>query len=219
VELELIARGRDADVYALDDARVLRHYRDGGDVAREVRFMRHVRAQGYPAPEVLRAEGADLELARLAGPTMLEALLSNEIDIVDGAEMLADLLWRLHELPALTTSDPGTRVIHLDLHPDNVILTPDGPVVIDWRNAEDGDPAVDLAMTALILAQVGLAGDPLIAEAALASMYAFRDRVGRAILAGLPGAAARRARDPALTALEVARFDEAVALVSTVKRG
>jgi len=32
------------------------------------------------------------------------------------------------------------RIVHLDLHPENVMLTVSGPVVIDWRNATDGDP-------------------------------------------------------------------------------
>ncbi len=213
-----MAYGRDADVYALDDSRVLRRYRHGGDATAEVAYMRHVRAHGFPAPEVFRAEGADMELARLSGPTMLTAFMSNELDTVEAAEMLADLLWRLHALPALTTSDPAVRVLHLDLHPDNVILTPEGPVVIDWRNATEGDPAVDLAMTALIMAQVALGDDPLMAEGAKAAMYAFRERVGRTILAGLPEAAALRGVNPTLTVTELDQLDQAVALVAEVKR-
>jgi aminoglycoside phosphotransferase (APT) family kinase protein len=43
-------------------------------------------------------------------------------------------------------------ILHLDLHPDNVILSPTGPVVIDWRNTRRGDGAVDVATTWLILA-------------------------------------------------------------------
>jgi aminoglycoside phosphotransferase (APT) family kinase protein len=43
-------------------------------------------------------------------------------------------------------------ILHLDLHPDNVILSPSGPVVIDWRNSRRGDGAIDVASTWLIMA-------------------------------------------------------------------
>ena len=66
---------------------------------------------------------------------------------------MADLLGRLHALPA--RSGAGS-IVHLDLHPDNILLVARGPVVIDWRNAGDGDPDFDTALTALILAQVAI---------------------------------------------------------------
>jgi aminoglycoside phosphotransferase (APT) family kinase protein len=213
-ELELLASGREADVYLLDDDRVLRRYRDGSEVADEVLFMSHLRVHDYPVPEVFRAEGSDLEMARLTGQTMLDSWLANDFDERSMAEMLADLLWRLHSIPALSTGDPAVRVLHLDLHPANVMMTPDGPVVIDWRNATDGDPAFDLAMTALILAQAGLTMEEPVAEGALATMYAFRERIGRRLLAGLPAAARRRASNPTMSEYEQSRLDDAVALVS-----
>jgi aminoglycoside phosphotransferase (APT) family kinase protein len=43
-------------------------------------------------------------------------------------------------------------IVHLDLHPDNVILSPSGPVVIDWKNARRGDGAIDIAATWVIMA-------------------------------------------------------------------
>lgn len=45
-------------------------------------------------------------------------------------------------------------MLHLDLHPASVLLGENGPIVIDWCNARRGPAAFDLAMTALILAQV-----------------------------------------------------------------
>ncbi len=42
--------------------------------------------------------------------------------------------------------------MHLDLHPGNVMLTPAGPVVIDWSNAAAGPPGADVAMAFLIMA-------------------------------------------------------------------
>jgi aminoglycoside phosphotransferase (APT) family kinase protein len=41
--------------------------------------------------------------------------------------------------------------MHLDLHPGNVMLTPNGPVVIDWTSAHAGQPAADVATAYLIM--------------------------------------------------------------------
>jgi len=46
------------------------------------------------------------------------------------------------------------RLCHGDFHPDNVLMTETGPVVIDWMAASAGDPAADVARTLLLL-QVG----------------------------------------------------------------
>jgi aminoglycoside phosphotransferase (APT) family kinase protein len=46
--------------------------------------------------------------------------------------------------------------VHGDLHPDNVILSPSGPVLIDWTNACAGDRGADLAQTWIILQHLGL---------------------------------------------------------------
>ena len=62
---------------------------------------------------------------------------------VDGS--LADAL---EHLPA---SDVGGRLCHGDLHPDNVILSRDGPVLIDWFDVSRGNPVADVARTALLV--------------------------------------------------------------------
>ena len=41
---------------------------------------------------------------------------------------------------------------HGDLHPSNVILGADGPVVVDWFDASRGDPVGDVARTAILVA-------------------------------------------------------------------
>lgn len=46
----------------------------------------------------------------------------------------------------------GERIVHLDLHPGNVMPTPDGPVVIDWTNGWAGPASADVAMAYLIMA-------------------------------------------------------------------
>lgn len=49
-------------------------------------------------------------------------------------------------------------IIHLDLHPQNVLLGPTGPVLIDWPNAQEGRPSLDVTLSAVILAQVSVSG-------------------------------------------------------------
>jgi len=70
--------------------------------------------------------------------------------------ILAELHERLHRIPAppgiRAAPLPGDRLVHRDLHPMNVLMTPDGPVVIDWANASAGDPAFDVADTWVLFA-------------------------------------------------------------------
>lgn len=160
--MELIGRGREADVYALVDGRVLRRYRSGGPAEAEARLMAYLAGEGFPVPRVYDANGTEQVLERLDGPTMLAALRRRPWRAAAYGRMLARLQDELHALPApeflppSPASGSGDRVLHLDLHPDNVILTPRGPYVIDWRCAAAGDPACDVAMTVCILRGVEL---------------------------------------------------------------
>ena len=52
---------------------------------------------------------------------------------------------------ALGRLPAGEAVCHGDLHPDNVVLTRRGPVVIDWSEAAAGHPLADVARTSLML--------------------------------------------------------------------
>ncbi len=208
-----LASGRDADVYALGDHKVLRRYRDGGDVTVEAEVMRYVGGLGYPIPVVYETDGADLVMERLDGNTMTHALLSGSLDLAAGGAMLADLHSRLHALPALLSAAPEVRILHLDLHPDNVMLTSKGPVVIDWRNTAEGDPDEDLALTALILAQAGVGDAAEIASAARVVLTAFLGQAGGNPLRKLDRAVEFRSDDPAQTALEVTSLARAAALV------
>ncbi|HET6531235.1 MAG TPA: phosphotransferase [Actinoplanes sp.] len=151
-----IASGREADIFALDDRRVLRRYRRVTDVSGEAKVMTYVAGLGYPVPAVYEANGSDMVLERLDGPTMAEALAAGDIGIPAGAGILANLLQTLHELP--TWPGAEQQIVHLDLHPENVMLTGRGPVVIDWCNATDGAADLDTALTAVILAQVAIDG-------------------------------------------------------------
>lgn len=209
-----LASGRDADVFPIDADRVLRRYRAGGDVAAEATVMRYVLGHGFPAPKVYAADGPDLVLERLAGPTLAQAALGGELSEVATAAVLADLHTRLHALPPRLGAAPGDRILHLDLHPENVVMTAGGPVLIDWRNTAEGPPDLDVALSALILAEV--ATDPLVgyAEPLRATMAAFLGLAGGDPLWMLDRAVAMRRADPTLTPAEVGRLDQAAALVT-----
>ena len=52
---------------------------------------------------------------------------------------------------ALSRLPDGDHLSHGDYHPDNVVVTANGPVIIDWLTATRGDPAADVANTSLLL--------------------------------------------------------------------
>jgi aminoglycoside phosphotransferase (APT) family kinase protein len=53
-------------------------------------------------------------------------------------------------LAALAALPDGDRLCHMDFHPDNVMLTKRGWVIIDWMNTRSGPPLSDVARTSLI---------------------------------------------------------------------
>jgi aminoglycoside phosphotransferase (APT) family kinase protein len=58
---------------------------------------------------------------------------------------------------ALLESLPGGHALcHGDFHPDNVMMTASGPLVIDWMSAKRGCPAADFARTVMILSMTTL---------------------------------------------------------------
>lgn len=61
------------------------------------------------------------------------------------ARVKGDALATLERLP------DGDALCHCDFNPDNVLMTPQGPSVIDWSFATRGIPASDAAQTALLL--------------------------------------------------------------------
>jgi aminoglycoside phosphotransferase (APT) family kinase protein len=211
-----LASGRDADVFAVGSERVLRRYRDERDVTGEAEVMRHVRRFGYPVPELYATGPGEMILQRLYGPTMLEALVGGTMSAEDAGEELARLLAWLHTVPAMGTADPSARLLHLDLHPGNVVLTPAGPVVIDWCNAIDGPPGLDVGMTALIMAQVAVGGGPR-AEAAHTVLDAMLRRTA-VHPDQLDAVTARRRADPNLTDDERCLLPAAAGLVLRADR-
>jgi aminoglycoside phosphotransferase (APT) family kinase protein len=57
----------------------------------------------------------------------------------------AELLQQLRELP------DGYALCHFDFHPDQVLMTAHGPVILDWATAHQGHPLADVAQTTVLL--------------------------------------------------------------------
>jgi Predicted choline kinase involved in LPS biosynthesis len=160
----LLATGATALVYELDEHRVLRRYRDVhrsvGQAASATEIAWHA---GIPTPRVLAAHGPDLVLERVDGPTMLAEMTAGRLGMDAAMQLLADLHRSTHAVQRPDGASPlperngGDRLIHLDLHPNNVLIAPSGPVLIDWENACWGPPGLDVAVTAVILACYALA--------------------------------------------------------------
>jgi aminoglycoside phosphotransferase (APT) family kinase protein len=187
----LIGTGRAADVYALGGQRVLRRYRNGGSAEREAAVMAYLAEAGYPVPRVYDASGPDLVMERLDGRDMLASLSSRPWLVRQYARTLAKLHDRLHSIVAPQSLaeqfGPGDRILHLDLHPGNVMLTSAGPVVIDWSNVSAGAPAADVAMAWLIIATSEVDAPPLLLRPAISSIRATLLRRFRALAGDDPG--------------------------------
>jgi aminoglycoside phosphotransferase (APT) family kinase protein len=183
----LVGVGRAADVYAIGADRVLRRARfPGYDSAREAAVMRHLAGHGYPVPEVFDADGTDLVMERLDGRDMLADLGKRPWLARRYGRLLADLHNALHQIPAPAgirhRFGPGDTVMHLDLHPGNVMLTARGPVVIDWPNASAGPGGADVAMAYLVMASSDTDAVPAMIRPLVGSV---RGQLLRALLAGV----------------------------------
>ncbi len=153
----MIASGRDGAVYEYGPGLVLRRTRDGRVIEREARAMAYAAEHGYPVPHVhdVLSHGTEIVMERLDGPMMMDVMVRKPWTIKRYADLLADLHDQLHEIAApewMTRLDgEGDRLLHLDLHPMNVMLTSRGPVVIDWTNAAAGDPLTDVGLTDVLM--------------------------------------------------------------------
>jgi aminoglycoside phosphotransferase (APT) family kinase protein len=214
---EPFASGRDADVYSIDESWVLRRYRNGHPVRDEADFMRWVAKFDYPVPAVRQVDGPDLVIERLTGPTLAEAAIAGDVSPLELGRIHADLHRRLHGIPA-PSGAAGLVVMHGDLHPENVILTPEGPVVIDWRDAEEGPAEFDIAMTAIIFAQVAL--DPSFAALSSLLREALATYLADSIdpTPGLDAALACRGRNVTLTPDELALLPAQADLIRSLLR-
>ena len=145
-----LAEGRDSEIFEHGPDKVLRVARDGRSLVAEAEVMRYVRSHGYPCPDVHDAGDGYLVMDRLEGPTMMETVGKPPFPLRRSGHLLADSTSAAPDPgPAgmQVAPLPGDRLVHRDLHPMNVMTTPEGPVVIDWANASAGDPAFEVADT------------------------------------------------------------------------
>jgi Ser/Thr protein kinase RdoA (MazF antagonist) len=172
--MRLLASGRDADVFDLGDGRVLRRHKDGRPATKQAELLIYAASHGYPVPALHDASGADLILEKLDGPEMQQALDPSNLDAM--AMVLADLHRRLHAIPPMpgleTEFGEPRSLLHLDLHPRNVLMTSRGPVVIDWANAANGPGQADVALIWVIGKTSRIDADP----AERQRVGVFRDR-------------------------------------------
>lgn len=158
---QLLASGRDSDIFECGPGLVMRRARSGRSMLHEARIMEYLHSRSYPVPAVdgVSDDGTELVMERIDGLTMVDSLARAPWSVRRQGRTLADLHNMLHEIPApeFLPSAPvgsGDRFLHMDLHPLNIINSPKGPVVIDWTNASCGDPAVDVGL-AWVLMSVG----------------------------------------------------------------
>lgn len=214
VDLPLIASGADADVFALGGGLVLRRSRNPrADSRGQAALMEHARAGGYPVPRVHDVSGPDLVLERIDGPTMLDAALGGSLGLAEAGGILAGLLAQLHAIVPPSGTPAGQCLVHLDLHPLNVLLGPDGPVVIDWVNARTDTAGLDLAVSMLIVALAAAGTEPR-AGAGRALLEAMAERLGRPDPVSLTRAIAFRSADRNFTAAEREAMPKAADLLS-----
>ena len=185
-------RGRASELTDLGDGRLLRR---GGDPARESALMEHARTRGFPVPHVYEVRDDALVIERIDGPTMEADALTRPWRLVRHMRTLARLHDELHRLE----HPEGGTLIHRDLQPQNVLHSPEGPVVVDWTNAGAGDAAVDVELTWLIMrTSGGRVGQ-------LAALLFGRQFDAGALRRGMPEACAYRLADPNVSSLERAR--------------
>jgi aminoglycoside phosphotransferase (APT) family kinase protein len=211
----LLASGRDGDIFEYGPGLVIRKARDGRSLEHEARVMGYVAQHGYavPAVEEVRASGTEIVMERIDGPMMMDVMAKKPWTMPRHASMLADLHDALHAIPAPDwvpqLADDGKCLVHLDLHPMNVMLSARGPVVIDWTNASRGQALSDISLTYVLLTCPQMPAPRAIqvlarpAREFLARTFARRYR-GPAFDARLALAAEMKALDPNMLPAEVA---------------
>ncbi len=117
------------------------------------------------ADELLGTAGTDPDVAARLGCVFAEAHAevhgcAGIPELPSTRQLLPSVVERLTELPsdlkeatlaAFDEMPEGDRLCHGDYHPYNVLLSPRGPIVIDWNNAHTGNPLEDAARSELIL--------------------------------------------------------------------
>ncbi len=87
---------------------------------------------------------------------------NNLIDIPDQHQRLAEKIQSAESLPrddkkavlkALSKMPKVDSLCHGDFHPGNILVTENGPIIIDWLDATIGNPIADVARLWILLSQ------------------------------------------------------------------
>jgi aminoglycoside phosphotransferase (APT) family kinase protein len=162
---ELVSLGGETNMVFAAEDRVI-SLGESADIDREIRAV-SAASTVLPVPEVLGkvelSGGAAMLTRRLPGrhawmPDAFEedsarsrGRVCGEAQLVLGAVQAPAGLLVVEVAEADRSSSP--RLLHLDLHPLNILMDDDGAVtgVLDWTNAAGGDPVLDGARTATVL--------------------------------------------------------------------
>jgi aminoglycoside phosphotransferase (APT) family kinase protein len=128
---------------------------------------------------------------RVSGPTLVEYFSTHPWTILQSVRFFTDLHLAMHtktvpDLPSqrqflhrligeadvpttvsreahqrLDDLPDGQMLCHGDFHPENVLHTRAGPVIIDWFTATSGQPLADVASTSLLLEAAALPDSPM----------------------------------------------------------
>ena len=196
-DLQRIAEGSEAEIFAWEDGTVLRLLHNPNaqqKVEWEAHAMRAALAAGVRVPAVHGTTTVygrpGLIMERIDGPDLLTLLGRRPWTVFSVAKTSGQVQARLHgvsapdSLPAL-----GDRLCHGDFHPGNIMMSDGEAVLIDWTDATRGDPNADFARSSLLLRL----GDTPPGVTLLLRALAF---VGRSILISSYERAYRRARPP-----------------------
>jgi Ser/Thr protein kinase RdoA (MazF antagonist) len=155
----------------------MRHEETGAILARLARSVHQTSAP----PDVLTLSDSMAGGLRLSDGTLPEQIATGILALIE----------------RLT---PGDGLCHGDLHPDNVIMTAEGPRLIDWGGATRAPAWLDLACCHVILAELAVetADDPTRPRTVNAAAQAEYAR-----LAGISPAALAAAVEPYLTIMRV----------------
>jgi hypothetical protein len=158
-----LAAGRSAKIYDLGGGRILRRYHDRSRSAeREAKIISWAGQHGVPVPEVFDAAGPDIVMEKVDGPTMLADLARRPWRLFGHAASVARLHQKVHAAPGpdwlRAPFGDGDALLHMDLHPINVLLTARGPVLIDWESARRGPAEADLALCWVVVALSSIPG-------------------------------------------------------------
>ncbi len=88
----------------------------------------------------------DMHTRRAENLPTIHQRLAEKIEHAPGLDDSAKYKILTH-LASLPQDD---KLLHGDFHPDNILLTPQGSVIIDWIDANRGHPLADVARTTLL---------------------------------------------------------------------